>query len=315
MGLFNFKHKEKKPQTQADFVRYELEMKAKSGKSMSADEYAALQRYRTRDVWDQVFRIAGVVTVLAVLMLAVFVFLYPFSIFNVFNTSGNDQFWSLWNHWIVNVGKDYGNGTAFNNEWAGSFAELAQFDEDGNFIGVAATGFVTMATVLAHGFQPGSTWKANFYCIGGWTIYVVATIGFVAIIIGAAFILASNIKNLIGVIRHLGTKTSETFSQLGTTAKESYEEAVPEAKEKKTKTPRKKKEVAPAEEEPVVLDDTEEEVAKRVEELKEELKEEEVKEQPKVVPVTEAPKAETKKASTKFDTLADDDIDRLLGGK
>ena len=325
MALFNiFKKKEAAPVSPTgkyvdkNSLRYELEMKAKAGKPMTAEEHDQLQRYRTRDVWDQVFRIAGVVTVLTIIMLAVFIFLYPYSIFNVFPTSAGkgDVFWKMLNAWHVYVGND-------TNTWLGHLgAENNGYVEMGRLFDVAfqsetSRTWINSAGTEILGGPTGFDFKCGVYVIGSWTIVVVATIGFVAAVVGAGFILASNIKNLIGVIRHVTIKTGETFTNLGATAKESYEEAVPEAKEKR-KTTRKKKDekvVTPAEEEPVVLDDTEEEVAKRVEELKEELKEEEVKEQPKVVPVTEAPKAETKKASTKFETLADDDIDRLLGGK
>ena len=103
MALFNiFKKKEQAAPTyntgkyvDKNSIRYELEMKAKSGKPMTAEEHEQLQRYRTRDVWDQVFRIAGVVTVLTIIMLAVFIFLYPYSVFNVFPTSAGkgDVFW------------------------------------------------------------------------------------------------------------------------------------------------------------------------------------------------------------------------------
>ena len=214
-----------------------------------------------------------------------------------------DVFWRMLSAWHVYVGND-------TNTWLGH-------------LGAQNNGYVEMQDIynvaflsVAHDMPSGFDFKCGVYVIGSWTIVVVATIGFIAAIVGAAFILASNIKNLIGVIRHVGRKTGETFSTLGTTVKESYEEAVPEAKEKK-KTPRKKKEEVkpmPAEEEPVAEDD-EEDYSKRVEELKEELAEEEAaKEQAKVVPVTQAPKAEPAKPS-KYDSLGDDELDKLLGSK
>ena len=318
MALFDvFKKKNNEPKASAPYVdknsaRYELEVKARAGKSMSAEEYASLQRYRTRDVWDQVFRIAGVVTVLTVILLAVFIFLYPYSIFNVFPTSngGKDTFWNMLSSWHVYVGNN-------ENTWLGRVADTSGYVEMQRLYDVAfqTTRNITVGEDLV-AIPTGFDFKCGVYVIGSWTIVVVATIGFIAAIVGAAFILASNIKNLIGVIRHVSRKTGETFSQLGTTAKESYEEAVPEVKEKK-KTPRKKKEepkVAPAEEEPVD-DEDEDDVSKRVEELKEELAEEEAaKEQAKVVPVTQAPKAEPAKPS-KYDSLGDDELDKLLGSK
>lgn len=159
-------------------------------------------------------------------------------------------------------------------------------------------------------------------------MFVMATIGFVAIIIAAAFIMASNIRNLIGVIRHLSYKTSRTFSSLSTTAKESYEEAVPEAKDRKKPEPEKKEKSAPVAEEPLPTEEdefekSEADIAKRVEEMKDEIQQEEVaKEQPKTVPVTEAPKPAPQKPAAapatspaKYDGLGDDELDKLLGGK
>lgn len=327
-GIFN-KDKSAKPKTTVPYVdrsaaRYELEVKANAGKSMSAEEYAALQRYRTRDVWDQVFKIAGVVTVLFLIMLAVFVFLYPYSLFNVFPTSAGkgDVFWKMLGSWHVYVGNDTSTYLGYLGAQNGGYVEMTELfnvafqsttswsvtsfveQGDGTFIKVV-TDVVNQGT--------GFGFKEGFYVIGSWTIAIISTIGFVAAVAGAVYILVSNIRNLIGVIRHVGRKTSESLSALGMTAKDSLEEAIPEVKETKKK-PRKKKEVVPAEEEPVVDEEVDEEadVSKRVEELKNELAEEEAAKQPKIEPVAE--KSVEKKPS-KYDGMTDNDIDRLLSGK
>ena len=209
MGLFDvFKKKNNEPKSSMPYVdknsaRYELEMKARTGKSMSAEEYDALQRYRTRDVWDQIFRIAGVVTVLVVILLAVFIFLYPYSVFNVFPTSngGKDTFWNMLSAWHVYVGNN-------ENTWLGQIADKSGYVEMQRLYDVAfqTTKNVTIEDELV-AIASGFDFKCGVYVIGSWTIVVVATIGFVAAIIGTAFILASNIKNVDDFV--------ESVTQLG----------------------------------------------------------------------------------------------------
>ena len=203
MGLFR---RNKVPGMEPqNFDRDELFRKEKNHEKMTYQELEALQHEKNKELSNQILRVAGLFAVLFAVGLAVFVFLYPYSLFNLFATSkgGHDQFWDLWSHWAINVGKDYGvNGNGFGG-WVGTMTELDTYNTTGE-----GTGFVTMSTVLAHGFQTGSTWKANFYCLGGWSIILVATVGFVAILITAAYIIAYNVKDLILVIRHFLHRTA-----------------------------------------------------------------------------------------------------------
>lgn len=174
------------------YSREELFKKEKNKEPMTYEEVEALKREKQKDLTNQILRISGLFAILFVVILAVGCFLYPFSLFNLF---GKSRFWDCYNHFPVHAG--------------GAWRTLSDVIDTVVHSGVyqdtgESVGFIDV-----------------FYMIGSWTIPVLATVGFVAIILYAVYIVVYNIRDLISVIRHFIHRVGNVTSDISSTAVES----------------------------------------------------------------------------------------------
>lgn len=288
---------------------------------MTFDELEALQNEKKKDLVNQILRVAGLFAVLLLVVLSVGVFLYPYSVFNIFGSG--DKFWDCWNHvqYHLTNTKDI---EVFVKEVAGLGYEpaydgvqiIGAYDEGlGLYTDVSGGIWVSVQTILSKAFW-GTSAKANFITLGAWSIIAVATIGLVGILILAAYIVAYNIKDLILVIRHFFKRTGYVITDISQNAVQSIDSTV-EKKEKTeekkpttTKKPRVKKTVSQATPEEKTEEDREaEEIAAKLNAYKEEIANEE---QVAIEPVVSQDQTVTAKS---LNDMSDDELNKLLGNK
>lgn len=210
MKLFKGKNKgkeaKKAKEPEVKFDRMELEEKAKNGTPMTYAETKQLEKERQKDVLYQVLRVLGLFAVLFVVVLMVGTCLYPYSIFNLFG-NGN-AFWDYYSelpYWV-------------NNSDA-SILELYGVTVD-------SKGFVSATDLMSHAFNNGLSARANFICLGSWSVVLLATVGFVVVVISTLYVVAINIKDLIDVIKRLGVGASYIATDISKTAAKSIGEGI-----------------------------------------------------------------------------------------
>lgn len=228
MGLFNKEDKKQKVITTRPTAVYdmsELEKKEKEGKPLTREEYDALSRAKTQEVLNKVLRVFGVVTLVFVVVLAIGCFLYPYSLFNLFGSG--DKFWDCWQHIQYHV--------------SASDMELIYGEGYGGREITDGMGWADAGDLITRLGYPGASAKLNFLGLGSWSIILVSTIGIVAAVIFTAYLVAYNIKDLIGVIKHVTGRTGAVVSDIALSAVESVaqtnEQLTPNSKKK---TPKKK---------------------------------------------------------------------------
>lgn len=202
MGLFR---RNKNAAPVKTYSRDELFRKEKAKELMTYDEIQALNREKSKDLTNQILRVLGLFTALVLVILAVGCFLYPFSILNFIPTKGGwgmdgDTFWALTSHFPV-----YSHGAWHDVGW--SLSQVLRGDP----------GFIDV-----------------FYFMSFWTIPVIATIGLIAIVIYAAYIVAYNVKDLINVIKHFFNRAGYVVSDIADAGRESVSETTDGQKKKKT---------------------------------------------------------------------------------
>lgn len=179
----------------------EIVKAAKNGEKLTSDEVTALQIINRKDITNRITRIVGLLSIMFVVVLMVGCFLYPFSLFNLFG-SGN-RFWDCWGHFPI-----YAKGI---KEWN---SDTSTFD--------LVNKWVTLEEVYSGlGFSERATPIINFYALGGWSIILIATIGFITIVIIGAYLLFDSIKDLVIIVQDVRSRTRGFIQDIASTARES----------------------------------------------------------------------------------------------
>lgn len=208
------------------YDRYVLEEKAKLNKPMTDEEHTALTKFRTKDISNQIARVAGVITIVALLILAIGCFLYPYSLFNLIGSG--DRFWDCWGNLKYHVsggdllkawskvGYDFTNpdvleqlGVTSGNAYAAIWADMngATYNAaEGTF----TSGWLSINQIMRIAFEDGTSAKVGFLTIGAWSIIVLSTIGLIAAITASIYMLSYNIADLVKLVRHGAERTKGT---------------------------------------------------------------------------------------------------------
>jgi len=290
----------------------EIERRSKLGKPLTQAEYTALEKYKSQQISNRILRIAGLIFVLALVVLAVGCFLYPYSFLNLFGDG--DKFYDCWNHVAYHLDGETVKRYLETGRWARNAitdyeqyfqafcsAHDVTFAKDGDIV----SGWLNLSEIMVIAFQTGTSLKCNFIVIGSWSIILLSTIGLIAIVVYAIYAITYNIKDLVNLIKHLIRGTGYIIGDVGTALKEQAEEVIADiainkksAKNKKTKLPEK------TTQEEVVDEDAE--IQRKMEAYKQEIAAEEKEvNSPKTEPLNG-------KNTADLSAMSDDELDKLL---
>jgi hypothetical protein len=197
------------------YDKAELYRKEKAKEKMTYEELDALQREKTKDLTNQILRVLGLLTALVIVILAIGTFLYPYSIFNWW---GKTTF--------VDAVRDFTVHVSATNAEGGKEMITVSIKE--------ILDMVYLGSTTVRGYVCSVGFIEVFYSIGFWTIPVIATVGFISIIIYAAYIVAYNIRDLIAVIKHFFKRAGYVVSDVAVTAAEGIDSQVDKKKKRTT---------------------------------------------------------------------------------
>ena len=313
------------------YDRYELEKKVKENKPMTEEEHRALEKFRQKELSNQIARVVGVVSIVVIIILAIGCFLYPYSIFNLFGDG--DRFWDCWNHLSYHVSSnDINHFMDYKLSLEGSELDMWKSIHDVNGSG----GWLNLQQIMRMAFEDGTSFKVNFITIGAWSVIVLSTIGFVAAIFLSIYMLAYNISDLFKLIHKGVNRTTENLHDVkdavvnSVTGRDNERTITITKQEPKKPAARKKKTTQVKVEEPVeekIVEPEvkseeeieEDEINAKIEALKKEAEAEEKvleKQEPTTEAVTAADVAparrNAKTAEPDYENLSDDELTAML---
>ena len=187
----------------------EIVRAAKNGEKLTSDEVTALQIINRKDVTNRITRIVGLLSIMFVVVLMVGCFLYPFSFFNLFG-KGN-RFWDCWGQFQIYAPQA-------KTKWLEMFGG---WNPDTQTYANEFTGWITLKQVYSGLGFSGVGGIVDFYALGGWSIILIATIGFVIIVILGAYLLFDSIKDLVIIVQDVRSRTRGFIQDIASTARES----------------------------------------------------------------------------------------------
>ena len=202
------------------YDRYVLEEKVRNNKLMTDEEHRALEKFKQKELSNQIARVVGVVSIVAIIILAIGCFLYPFSIFNLFGNG--DRFWDCWDHMSYHVSSSdmqhfaekvnlFSQNEDYVKAWCDARGATYTITSWAEGTGTVSGGWLNLSEIMRMAFEDGTSFKVSFVTIGAWSIIVLSTIGFVAAIFISIYMLAYNISDLFKLVHRGAARTKENL--------------------------------------------------------------------------------------------------------